>query len=174
VKILAFAYACEPAEGSEPGAGWMWARMLSRYGDTWVITRANNRERIESAIGNIPERERLHLVYVDLPSWARFWKRGSRGLRLYYLLWQFAALRVGRRLHRTMVRVRARGGRCSAAVVSGLADRPQVDAFRAGPRNGQNQRQVSQSPRPDGLAAGGGHPRPEPGNGCVAAAPSTR
>jgi glycosyltransferase involved in cell wall biosynthesis len=102
VKILAFAYACEPAEGSEPGAGWMWARMLARYGDTWVITRANNRERIESAIGNIPERERLHLVYVDLPSWARFWKRGSRGLRLYYLLWQFAALRVGRRLHRTI------------------------------------------------------------------------
>jgi glycosyltransferase involved in cell wall biosynthesis len=102
VKILAFAYACEPEEGSDPGAGWMWARMLARYGDTWVITRANNRERIESAIGDIPERERLRLVYVDLPGWARFWKRGSRGLRLYYLLWQFAALRVGRRLHRTV------------------------------------------------------------------------
>jgi glycosyltransferase involved in cell wall biosynthesis len=101
VRLLAFAYACEPTEGSEPGAGWMWVRMLARSGDTWVITRSNNRERIESAIDEIPERARLHFVYVDLPAWARFWKRGSRGLRPYYLLWQFAALRVGRRLHRT-------------------------------------------------------------------------
>jgi glycosyltransferase involved in cell wall biosynthesis len=101
MRLLAFAYACEPAEGSEPGAGWMWARMLARCGDTWVITRTNNRELIESAMGEIPERAALHFVYVDLPAWARFWKRGSRGLRPYYLLWQLAALRVGRRLHRT-------------------------------------------------------------------------
>lgn len=100
MKLLAFAYACEPAEGSEPGAGWMWARMLARYGDTWVVTRANNREVIESAIDGIPERGRLHFVYVDLPPWARSWKRGSRGLRPYYLMWQLAALRVARRLHR--------------------------------------------------------------------------
>jgi glycosyltransferase involved in cell wall biosynthesis len=102
VKLLAFAYACEPEEGSEPGAGWMWARMLARHGETWVITRANNRERIEAAFDDVPERNRLHLVYVDLPSWARFWKRGPRGLRFYYLLWLLAALRVGRRLHRLM------------------------------------------------------------------------
>jgi glycosyltransferase involved in cell wall biosynthesis len=101
VRLLAFAYACEPLEGSEPGAGWMWARMLARYGDTWVITRSNNRERIEAAIEGVPERARLHFVYVDLPAWARFWKRGSRGLRPYYLVWQLAALRAGRRLHRT-------------------------------------------------------------------------
>ena len=102
MRLLAFAYACEPEEGSEPGAGWMWARMLARHGETWVITRTNNRERIEAAFGDLPERDRLHPVYVDLPGWARFWKRGPRGLRLYYLLWLLAALRVGRRLHRSM------------------------------------------------------------------------
>jgi glycosyltransferase involved in cell wall biosynthesis len=101
LKLLAFAYACEPAEGSEPGAGWMWARMLARIGDTWVITRANNRERIEAALGSIPERDALHFAYVDLPDWARFWKRGTRGLKLYYLLWELAALREGRRLQRS-------------------------------------------------------------------------
>jgi glycosyltransferase involved in cell wall biosynthesis len=37
-------------------------------------------------------------LYVDLPPWARFWKRGSRGLRLYYLMWQVAAWRELRRL----------------------------------------------------------------------------
>jgi glycosyltransferase involved in cell wall biosynthesis len=41
-------------------------------------------------------------VYVDLPAWARFWKRGSRGLRPYYVLWQLAALREARRLHQSL------------------------------------------------------------------------
>ncbi len=49
-KILAFAYACEPQKGSEPGAGWGWARLLSRLGDTWIITRENNRESIEAEL----------------------------------------------------------------------------------------------------------------------------
>ena len=101
MKALAFAYACEPEEGSEPGAGWMWARMLARFGDTWVVTRANNRPAIESALEALPEGDALHFVYVDLPAWARSWKKGSRGLRLYYLLWQAAALRKSKELHRT-------------------------------------------------------------------------
>jgi glycosyltransferase involved in cell wall biosynthesis len=99
VRIVAFAYACEPEAGSEPGAGWMWARMLARMGDTWVVTRENNRDAIEAALSAIPERERLHFEYVDLPAWARFWKRGLRGVHLYYVLWQMAALRRARVLH---------------------------------------------------------------------------
>jgi glycosyltransferase involved in cell wall biosynthesis len=99
-RILAFDYACEPGEGSEPGAGWAWARILARLGDTWVVTRANNRPPIEQAIAATPECDRLHFVFVDLPRWARFWKKGQRGIRLYYLLWQIAALRAARRLHR--------------------------------------------------------------------------
>jgi glycosyltransferase involved in cell wall biosynthesis len=100
VRILAFDYACAPDEGSEPGAGWAWARVLGRLGDTWVVTRANNRGPIEQAIAATPERDRLHFVFVDLPPWARFWKKGQRGIRLYYLLWQIAALRAARRLDR--------------------------------------------------------------------------
>ena len=99
-RILAFDYACEPGEGSEPEAGWTWALMLARLGDTWVVTRANNRGPIEQELVATPERERLHFVYVDLPPWARFWKKGQRGIRLYYMLWQIAALRAARRLHR--------------------------------------------------------------------------
>lgn len=100
MRILAFAYACEPGKGSEPGAGWAWSRMLARLGETWVITRANNRQAIEAHIDRIPERDRLHFVYVDLPPWARSWKRGQRGIRLYYLLWQAAAMREAKRLDR--------------------------------------------------------------------------
>jgi glycosyltransferase involved in cell wall biosynthesis len=96
-RILAIAYACEPGKGSEPGAGWTWARLLAHLGETWVITRSNNREAIESALGSVPEAGRLHFLYVDVPRWLGFWKRGQRGIRLYYLLWQRAALRASRR-----------------------------------------------------------------------------
>jgi glycosyltransferase involved in cell wall biosynthesis len=98
VRILALAYACEPGHGSEPGAGWAWARMLAGLGDTWVVTRANNRASIEAGLPGLPERDRLHFVYVDLPERARRWKKGRRGIHLYYLLWQLAALRAARRL----------------------------------------------------------------------------
>jgi glycosyltransferase involved in cell wall biosynthesis len=100
VKIVAFAYACEPDKGSESGAGWALARVLAGLGETWVITRANNRDAIESALPDLPERDRLHFEYVDLPTWARFWKRGRIGIQPYYALWQFAALQRARRLHR--------------------------------------------------------------------------
>ena len=86
MKILAFAYACEPQKGSEPGAGWGWARLLARLGDTWIITRANNKEAIEAELSSTPEAGSLHFVYVDLSERARSWKRGQRGIRLYYML----------------------------------------------------------------------------------------
>lgn len=99
LRILAFAYACSPDEGSEPGAGWTWTRALARLGEVWVVTRENNREAIERGLeGGIPEGDHVHPVYVDLPLWARFWKRGQRGIRAYYLLWQLAALRRARAL----------------------------------------------------------------------------
>lgn len=100
MRIVVFAYACEPGEGSEPGAGWALARMLARHGDAWVITRENNREAIELALPDTPERDRLHFAFVDLPDHLRRWKRGQRGIHLYYVLWQFAALRRARELHR--------------------------------------------------------------------------
>jgi glycosyltransferase involved in cell wall biosynthesis len=98
-RILALAYACEPTKGSEPAAGWTWARILAHLFEVSVITRANNRDAIETALGGIPESARLHFIYVDLPYWARIWKRGQRGVRVYYLLWQLSALRAARRLN---------------------------------------------------------------------------
>jgi glycosyltransferase involved in cell wall biosynthesis len=99
MKILAFAYACEPQKGSEPGAGWGWARLLARLGEAWIITRENNRGAIEAELSSIPEAGSLHFIYVDLPARARSWKRGQRGIRLYYMFWQRAALRRARELH---------------------------------------------------------------------------
>jgi glycosyltransferase involved in cell wall biosynthesis len=99
MKVLISAYACEPERGSEPGCGWNWSCAAARRHDVWVLTRANNRPRIEVALEAMPQR-RLHFVYLDLPIWARFWKRGGLGVRVYYLLWQIAAARAARRLHK--------------------------------------------------------------------------
>jgi glycosyltransferase involved in cell wall biosynthesis len=41
-------------------------------------------------------------VYLELPDWARFWKRGGVGHRLYSVLWQLLAWRKARRLHGTV------------------------------------------------------------------------
>ena len=101
-RILAFAYACEPGRGSEPGAGWAWSRMLARLGETWVITRNDYRASIERELRSMPERDRLTFIYVDLPDELRSWQRELRWLRFYYLVWQIAALREARRLQRSL------------------------------------------------------------------------
>jgi len=67
--------------------------------DVWVLTRANNAASIEKALRAEPDL-RLTPIYLDLPSWARWWKRGGRGVRLYYLLWQAVARRRAKQLHR--------------------------------------------------------------------------
>lgn len=99
LKILVSAYACEPGRGSEPGVGWNLARHLAEHHEVWVLTRANNRPVIEAELAQRPV-PNLHFVYHDLPPWARFWKRGQRGVQLYYYLWQLTAIPVIRRLHR--------------------------------------------------------------------------
>lgn len=99
MRILVSAYACEPGKGSEPGVGWSWAREIGRIHEVWVITRKNNREQIEKALAKDPI-PNVHWIYFDLPFWMRFWKSGSRGLRVYYIMWQLAAYFVVRKLYR--------------------------------------------------------------------------
>jgi glycosyltransferase involved in cell wall biosynthesis len=98
MKILLSAYACEPEKGSEPGLGWEWVVRLSKRHDLWVVTRSNNRSAIEAAKPLLPGN--IHFVYVDIPRSLSFWKRGNRGVNLYYFLWQIAAWRKCRSLIR--------------------------------------------------------------------------
>jgi glycosyltransferase involved in cell wall biosynthesis len=93
MKVLLSAYACEPGKGSEPGVGWNWALEITRLGHTCcVLTRENNvRPVLEGAKIHCPG---LRVVGYDLPKWTRFWKKGARGMGLYYRMWQWGA--VGR------------------------------------------------------------------------------
>lgn len=98
LKVLISAYACEPHKGSEPGVGWYWANELASMGHyVWVITRANNRSCIEEELASNP-RPNLNFVYYDLPEWAKWWKKGRRGIYLYYVLWQWGAYSIAKSL----------------------------------------------------------------------------
>lgn len=88
-KIFVSAYACEPDQGSEIGVGWHWVLEMSKYFKLWVLTRKSNRHTIEPWIAEHPEYSHIHFLYYDLPQWARFWKKGLRGVRTYYNIWQF-------------------------------------------------------------------------------------
>lgn len=88
-KVLLSAYTCEPNKGSESGIGWNWIRQVSKYNDVWVITRINNRKAIEENLNQLPL-NKVKWIFFDLPYYLRFWKKGSRGSRLYYYFWQIA------------------------------------------------------------------------------------
>lgn len=97
LKLCLSLYACEPHRGSEPGVGWAWALGMAKRHETWVLTRANNRTVIEAELDRfaVPEDDRPHFVWVDLPQWiVRLKKRGIVSVGAYYLLWQFAARRA--------------------------------------------------------------------------------
>lgn len=99
LSVFISAYACEPHLGSEIGVGWHWVLEMSKYFDLFVLTRQSNRHTIESWIASHPEYNHIHFLYYDLLKWTRFWKKGLRGVHLYYMLWQW---RINPIVKRTM------------------------------------------------------------------------
>jgi glycosyltransferase involved in cell wall biosynthesis len=87
-SVLISAYACEPNLGSEVGVGWHWVLQMSKYFDLWVLTRKSNEKAIKNWISEQVIPPKIHFIYFDLPQWAKFWKKGLSGVRIYYILWQ--------------------------------------------------------------------------------------
>lgn len=100
LKIFVSAYACEPGLGSEIGVGWHWILEMSKYFELWVLTRESNRHSIEPWITEHPEYGDIHWLYYDWPQWARCWKKGLRGVRTYYNIWQYCTNRIVKRTMR--------------------------------------------------------------------------
>ncbi|HUG17198.1 MAG TPA: glycosyltransferase [Thermomicrobiales bacterium] len=93
------AYSCQPDRGSEPGLGWNIACEVARYHEVWVLTRRNNARAIDERLRRDPCPS-LRCVYIDLPRWALFWKRGQLSTQVYYYVWQFLVYFAARRLQR--------------------------------------------------------------------------
>lgn len=95
--VLISAYACEPDKGSEPGVGWNWARQLAKNNRVIVITRKNNRASIEKELNENPCKN-ISFYYCDVSSKISSWKKGQRGLYLYYYLWQMENYKLSKKL----------------------------------------------------------------------------
>ncbi len=99
-RVLVCAYACSPYRGSEPGVGWGWVNMIARFGETWVLTDAVNREDIERETSRDRTRyENLHFVYVARSRWLNAEKLWPPAYLWTYRAWQRAAYKVGCELH---------------------------------------------------------------------------
>lgn len=94
IKVFVSAYACEPNLGSEIGVGWNWVLQMSEYFELWVLTRKSNKRSIEEWIRKSDKKYDIHFVYYDLPRVLSFWKKGLRGVRLYYNMWQTVSNRI--------------------------------------------------------------------------------
>lgn len=94
VKIFVSAYACEPGLGSEIGVGWHWVLEMSKQFELWVLTRKSNQKNIEEWMSNQEKEYDIHFVYYDLPKILRVWKKGLRGVRIYYTIWQSLTNRI--------------------------------------------------------------------------------
>lgn len=88
--VLATCYAINPYKGSEDAMGWNFVCQIARYRKVIAITRENNQSFIEKFMKENPDEiyQNISFLYYDLPYWARFWKKGSRGALLYFYLWQ--------------------------------------------------------------------------------------
>ena len=99
-KILLCAYACEPGFSSEREIGWKWANLLANKSNVFVLTRQSNKNTIENYITENNIDNKLKFIYYDLPEWLRKWKKGEKGLYLYYTLWQFGAYLKASKTHK--------------------------------------------------------------------------
>lgn len=87
LRILMSSYACQPDLSSEPGAGWNTAVQMCQDHEVWVLTNPEHRPFIEQ---NEAHRQ-IHWVYVDPPHFLTFFRKGERGRRIHYYLWQIWA-----------------------------------------------------------------------------------
>ena len=103
-RVLLSAYACNPS-GSlalHPGedlTGWRLVEQAGRSNEVWVITHAYNREGVRAgqAAGGA---KGVRFRFLELPPPFGLLYKVEFGQRIYYYLWQVAALGVARRLHR--------------------------------------------------------------------------
>lgn len=96
-NILVSAYGCEPLKGSESGVGWNWVLQMAKNNKLFVITRANNRELIETYL---PEEvnSNIEFYYYDAPQFIRRLKNKAKGLYFYYFCWQVGIIPLLKRL----------------------------------------------------------------------------
>lgn len=99
-NILVSAFACNPLQGSEAANGWNWSTGLVQHGfEVHTITRNINREGVEKH-GPVPG---LTVHYLELPfGLERLYCFSQATMYLYYILWQWMAYRLAKKLNKLL------------------------------------------------------------------------
>lgn len=95
--LLVSAYGCEPLKGSESGVGWNWVLQMAQNNRLHVITRANNREAIETYMPT-EVKDNIVFHYYDAPYFIRRLKKRAKGLYFYYFCWQVGIIPLARKI----------------------------------------------------------------------------
>lgn len=98
-SILVSAYGCEPFVGSEAGVGWNWVQQMGKNNQLHVITRENNKEKIETNLP-IELKKNIRFYYYDAPDYIKRFKKRDKGLYLYYFIWQIGIIKIIRQIIR--------------------------------------------------------------------------
>jgi glycosyltransferase involved in cell wall biosynthesis len=101
MKLLISAFSCAPNRGSELGIGWNCATEAHRLGhEVCVLVCPAHRDAIASAVRQDAALKEIRWVFPELAYWPVQQGEEPEWSRTYNLLWQKAALRVARALHR--------------------------------------------------------------------------
>ena len=85
MKICLIVYKIDPVAGSENASGYHLAKEIStQYPDTTIISRTDHIKKLKQD----PHFASLNLIGLDVPKVFSFYKKGNRGIILYYYLWQ--------------------------------------------------------------------------------------
>jgi glycosyltransferase involved in cell wall biosynthesis len=104
MKVLISAYAFNPSGSMQlhPGedlVGWELVNQINQRHDLWILTHGYNREAImeEMAKGEL---EGARVIFINLTWFKKILYKVGFGERIYYYIWQMAAWRKARHLHR--------------------------------------------------------------------------
>jgi glycosyltransferase involved in cell wall biosynthesis len=101
MKLLISAYACAPNHGSEHAVGWNWTTEAHRLGHrVWAMASCVHRAAIEAARQDDRSLAGINWIFPEVAGWPL--QPGVEPVweRTYNFLWQRAALRHARILHR--------------------------------------------------------------------------
>jgi glycosyltransferase involved in cell wall biosynthesis len=100
-KLLISAFSCAPDGNGEQAVGWNWATQAHRLGhQVCVLACPAHRDAIASAVGRDAALKEIRWVFPELAYWPVQQGREPKWSKTYNLLWQKAALRAARALHR--------------------------------------------------------------------------
>jgi glycosyltransferase involved in cell wall biosynthesis len=101
MKLLISTYACAPNVGSDHAVGWNWTTEAHRLGhEIWAFVSPAHRDSIKRACQENPGLGCINWVFPEVKAWSLKQAVEPSWERTYNLLWQRAALRHARDLHR--------------------------------------------------------------------------